>query len=60
MKIPTLIFTVYLLCSWFVHADTYVWEDYDDFSGSSQDTKEVGRWLFLWWRQTIISTGKLN
>ena len=44
MKIPTLIFTLYLLCSWFVHADTYVWEDYDDFSGSSLDpTKwEVG------------------
>ena len=46
MKIPTLIFTVYLLCSWFVHADTKVWEDYDDFSGSSLDISkwEIGYW----------------
>ena len=42
MKIPTLIFTVYLLCSWFVHADTYVWEDYDDFSGTSLDSTKWG------------------
>ena len=59
MKIPTLIFTVYLLCSWFVHADTYVWEAYDDFSGSSLDTNKWGTKYLGGGIEPYVSNGKL-
>ena len=59
MKIRTLTFTVYLLCSWFVHATTYVWEDYDDFSGSSLDTNKWGTKYLGGGIEPYVSGGKL-
>ena len=40
------IFLVFCLPNLHLFADTYVWEDYDDFSGSSLDTNkwDVGYW----------------
>ena len=59
MKIRTLTFTLYLLCSWFVHATTYVWEDYDDFSGSSLDTNKWGTKYLGGGIEPYVSNGKL-
>ena len=60
MKIPKLIFTVYLLCSWFAHATTYVWEDYDDFSGSTLDTSKWETMYFYGGDKPVISSGQVK
>ena len=46
MKKPTLWFIISSFISHAGFSDTYVWQDYDDFSGSSLDTSkwEIGYW----------------
>ena len=42
MKITKILIFIYFSCSWFAHANTYVWEDYDDFSDNSLD---FSKWI---------------
>ena len=59
MKITKILIFIYLSCSWLAHADTYVWEDYDDFSGSSLDTNKWNYITFNGGNQPYISNGKM-
>lgn len=60
MKIRTFISTFYLLCSSLVHADTYIWEDYDDFSGASLDTNKWEAVYFAGGEEASIENGRVK
>ena len=60
MKIRTFISTFYLLCSSLVHADTYIWEDYDDFSGTSLDTNKWEAVYFAGGEEASIENGRVK
>ena len=51
---------ILFFCLSYVHlfADTYVWEDYDDFSGSSLDTNKWDVGYFEGGQNAVVSGGK--
>jgi hypothetical protein len=53
---------IFFFCLSYLHlfADTYVWEDYDDFSGSSLDTNKWGTMYFYGGDKPVISTGQVK
>ena len=59
MKITKILIFLFFACSWLAHANTYVWEDYDDFSGSSLDTNKWGTKYLGGGIEPYVSNGKL-
>tara|TARA_B100000963_G_scaffold118770_1_gene103419 strand:- start:2730 stop:4022 length:1293 start_codon:yes stop_codon:yes gene_type:complete len=59
MKIHKLIIPLFFSFSWFGFAETYVWEDYDDFSGSSLDTGKWGTMHLGGGIEPYVTDGKL-
>ena len=59
MKNALLLFLVFCLPSIHLFADTYVWEEYDDFSGSSLDTNKWGTMYLGGGIEPYVLGGKL-
>jgi hypothetical protein len=59
MRNSLFIFLVFCLPKLYLFADTYVWEDYDDFSGSSLDTNKWGTMYLGGGIEPYVLGGKL-